>query len=190
MHVCLHVTNTYIQNVAPCTITILLINIATYYKMYFPFLLLGKVLYAHCIASTSNCRDDVVVSNEGIVRFDLRLTFSASGRAGQLQKFIRTTVRKEVNPLLTVTQTHTLFIHTPNRHWTIEGNNTRTRVAVLHNAVASDRGQYRIISELIDPATGSISTITKQTSVTGKELMTIPLDNAQILYILLTTHLY
>ena len=126
-----------------------------------------------------------MVSNEGIVKFDLRLTFSASGRAGQIQRFISTTVRKGVDALLTVTPTQTLFIHTPNRHWTIEGNNTRTRVAVLHNAVDSDRGQYRIITELIDPATRSISTITKQTSVTGKELMT--LDNAQILYVLLTT---
>jgi hypothetical protein len=110
-----------------------------------------------------------VVSNEGIVRFDLRLTFSASGRAGRIQRFIRTTIRKGVDALLTVTPTQTLFIHTPNRHWTIEGNNTRTRVAVLHNAVASDRGQYRIINELIDPATRSISTITKQTSVTALE---------------------
>jgi hypothetical protein len=137
--------------------------------MYFPFLLLGKAFYACCITSTSNCRDDVVVSNEGIVKFDLRLTFSASGRAGRIQRFIRTTIRKGVDALLTVTQTHT---HTPNRNWTIEGNNTRTRVAVLHNVVDSDRGQYRIITELIDPATRSISTITKQTSVTGKELMT------------------
>ena len=125
-------------------------------------------MYASCISTTSSCRDDVRVSNEGTVKFDLKLTFSTSGKSGCTQKVIRTTIRRGNNVLITVMEGHTPFIHTQNRHWTIEGKNVRTYVAKLHNAVASDRGEYRIVTELLDPATSSISTITKRVFVTGK----------------------
>ena len=138
-----------------------------YYIVILYYVTIGKASFASCYVPS--CREDAFVNNNGTVSFDLRLTFSTSGRTGLLQNVVGTMIMQMSNVLLTIRGPS---INTGDRNWTVEGNSSKTRYAMLHNAIVSDRGEYAIKTELLDPATGSLSIISKRVLVKGKIYMT------------------
>ena len=106
------------------------------------------------------------MTNDGTVSFDLRLKFSNSGRTGLLQGVVGIMILHTSEVLLTIRGSN---INAGDLNWTItDRNSSKTRQAILHNAIASDRGDYVIKAELLDPATGSLSIISKRVLVKGK----------------------
>ena len=139
----------------------------------------GKASFASCRSTSyqSRCTEGIIVSNNGTLQFNLNLTFSTAGKAGLLQTVGRTIIRRTDEVILSI---HSALVDTGNRQWTIEGNATTTTVT-LENVVASDRGEYTIITELTDPATDYINTITKDVFATGKEGIQFILDYSLLL---------
>jgi hypothetical protein len=134
----------------------------------------GKASFASCTLTSygsNRCTDSIAVSNNGILSFDLSMTFSVAGETGLLQMVDRITILKENEVVLSIYEPVT---DTVSRHWTFKGNTPTYRIAELHNVVANDRGEYVISAELIDPATGYIGTITKHTFATAQECNSPP----------------
>ena len=113
--------------------------------------------------------------NNGVICFDLRIIYHGGGNTGLRQTVMRTVITKSNN---VVFNDYGSTVNTGHRMWMIEGNKTETRVAKLHNAVASDRGVYFVTTELNDPAAGTISVITKRVFVTGIQyIYTLPFSH-------------
>ena len=117
------------------------------------------------------CTDKVMVSNKGTIDFNLKLIFYNSGCL-QMQETVRKTVVKKGSEIIyscygTVCQPKSSYL---SRWWTMDGTGIDGVVLTLHQAIASDRAEYTIQTELIRPQTEGIYFIEKKVSVTGMHI--------------------
>ena len=130
----------------------------------------GKIVYISCIPDDS-CTDHTTTSDNGTIVFDLGLTHIETGPTAHTQNYVRSTVKKGNQAIFSLFKhSNTVqFISHTNRWWTVEGNTLKDKTVTLHQVLASDRGTYTVITESINPSTGtSADIIIKNIIVTGR----------------------
>ena len=115
-----------------------------------------------------HCIDDTTVSSNGTIDFNLRISFDGSGCV-QKQESVRETVLKK--GLETIYSCHDTVCQPKSsydsRWWTTDGTGIEGVILTLHQAIASDRAEYTIQTELSRPQTEGLSFIDKKVYVTG-----------------------
>ena len=125
----------------------------------------------HCSGKADFTRNDDInhinVSVNGIVTFDLTLSFSQSGPSMNNQTISKYTLKRNGEP---VTCESICSFHDPDPHhwWTVEEGVETGHVFVLHQAKSSDRGSYTAEVEVKHPNGNTISVLTKTFHVTCK----------------------
>ena len=123
----------------------------------------GSAYYTLCEENT--CA--VSVSNHGRVTFNLSISFREAGPSGNVQTVKHTVLKKGSMIIATCSTNGGCNFDNGNRWWTVFGVETVDLVLILNQVISSDRAQYTAETELEDPSTGGVDTLSKNIAVTG-----------------------
>ena len=124
-------------------------------------------------ASFASGDEDIQVSENGTIVFNLKLSYSASGRSDFRQQVERIYLKNSSEDVVSCFPTAgCTFSIDVARWWTVHDGDTGTLdclVFILHQALSYDRAEYSANVDLADPAiVGGIVTKSKTLLVTGK----------------------
>ena len=133
---------------------------------------IAKNKYFHCSGKADFTRKDITndinVSVDGTVTFDLTLSFSQSGPSMNNQTISKYTLKRNGEPLVTCESICSFHDADPHHWWTVEEAVETGHMFVLHQAKSSDRGSYTAEVEVKHPNGNTISVLTKTVYVTCK----------------------
>ena len=107
------------------------------------------------------------VSNHGRITFNHSISFREAGPFGNVQIVKHTVLKRGSTIIATCSTNDGCNFDNGNRWWTVFSAYTVDLVLILNQAISSDRGQYTAETEMEEPSTGGVDTLSKNIAVTG-----------------------